>query len=136
MEHKFNQTVDIFKVDDEKHIVYGKALVPDRVDSQGDIVSKQDIETAAHNFLINIQKAYAELVSSGTNTTNASQIGLMHKVFKGVGGFGYVVESFIDPSGSWILGTMVTDPTIWQMIKDGQITGYSIGGNGTRIPTS
>ncbi len=136
MEQKFNQTVDIFKVDDEKHIVYGKALVPDRVDSQGDIVSKQDIETAAHNFLINIQKAYAELVSSGTNTTNASQIGLMHKVFKGVGGFGYVVESYIDPSGSWILGTMVTDPTIWQMIKDGQITGYSIGGNGTRIPTS
>jgi hypothetical protein len=136
VEQKFNQTVDIFKVDDEKHIVYGKALVPDRVDSQGDIVSKQDIETAAHNFLINIQKAYAELVSSGTNTTNASQIGLMHKVFKGVGGFGYVVESYIDPSGSWILGTMVTDPTIWQMIKDGQITGYSIGGNGTRIPTS
>jgi hypothetical protein len=68
VEQKFNQTVDIFKVDDEKHIVYGKALVPDRVDSQGDIVSKQDIETAAHNFLINIQKAYAELVSSGTNT--------------------------------------------------------------------
>jgi DNA adenine methylase len=136
VEQKFNQTVDIFKVDDEKHIVYGKALVPDRVDSQGDIVSKQDIETAAHNFLINIQKAYAELVSSGANTTNASQIGLMHKVFKGVGGFGYVVESYIDPSGSWILGTMVTDPTIWQMIKDGQITGYSIGGNGTRIPTS
>lgn len=136
MEQQFKQIVDIYKVDDEERIVYGKALVPDKIDCQGDIVSKKDVETAAHNFLINIQKAYAELLANGSTATNASEIGLMHKVFKGVGGFGYVVESFIDPSGSWVLGTKVTDDSIWNLIKDGSITGYSIGGNGVRTPTT
>jgi len=131
--NKFKQVVDIFKVNDEQQIVYGKALVPDKEDCQGDTVSKADIEDAAHNFLINLQKAYAEL-ASGQQTTKASEIGFMHKVFKGVGGFGYVVESYIDPEGSWILGTKITDTSVWKMIKDGKITGYSIGGTGIRIP--
>lgn len=131
----FKQVVDIFKIDDEQHIVYGKALVPDRIDLQGDIVSKDDVEKAAHDFLINLQKAYSEL-STGQQSTNASQIGFMHKVFKGVGGFGYIAESYIDPEGSWILATKITDDRVWKMIKDGQITGYSIGGKGVRIPIS
>lgn len=126
--------MNITKIDEEKRIVYGKALVPDKVDSQGDIVSKEDIEEAAHNFLINLQKAYIELLTFGVNKTNASQIGYMHRVFKGVGGFGYIVESYIDPDGSWVLATKINDETVWKMIKDGRITGYSIGGTGKRIP--
>jgi hypothetical protein len=126
--------MNITKIDEEKRIVYGKALVPDKVDSQGDIVSKEDIEEAAHNFLINLQKAYIELLTFGVNKTNASQIGYMHRVFKGVGGFGYIVESYIDPDGAWVLATKINDETVWKMIKDGRITGYSIGGTGKRIP--
>ena len=126
--------MNITKIDEEKRIVYGKALVPDKVDSQGDIVSKEDIEEAAHNFLINLQKAYIELLTFGVNKTNASQIGYMHRVFKGVGGFGYIVESYIDPDGAWVLATKINDETVWKMIKNGRITGYSIGGTGKRIP--
>jgi len=58
----------------------------------------------------------------------------MHKVFKGVGGFGYIVESYIDQNGSWVLATKITDDKVWQMIKDGIITGYSVGGRGKRTP--
>jgi hypothetical protein len=134
MKGEFKQVENIFKVDEEKHIVYGKALVPDRYDLQGDLVTKEDVEKAAHAFMINIQKAYADLVCGIKSGSKASQIGLMHKVFKGVGGFGYVVESYIDPEGSWVLGTKVTDEKVWKMIKDGVITGYSIGGTGIRIP--
>lgn len=131
---EFNQIMNITKINDEKQIVYGKALVPDKVDSQGDIVSKEDIEEAAHNFLMNLQKAYVELLYKGVNKTNASQIGYMHRVFKGVGGFGYIVESYIDLEGSWVLAVKVTDSKIWSLIKEGKITGYSIGGTGRRIP--
>jgi hypothetical protein len=134
MSNSFKQVVDIFKVDEDKRIVYGKALVPDKIDFQGDIVSKEDIEEAAHNFLINLQKAYQELLTDGISKTKASEIGFMHKFFKGVGGFGYIIESYIDPEGSWVLGTKVTDDSIWKMIKEGKITGYSIGGQGVRIP--
>lgn len=134
MSKEFKQYFDIEKVDNVKRIVYGKALVPNVVDSQDDIVSKEDIEETAHNFLINLQKAYVELATRGKQSTKASQIGFMHKVFKGVGGFGYIVESYIDPEGSWVLATKINDETIWKMIEDREITGYSVGGKGRRIP--
>lgn len=134
MSESFKQEVSIFKVLEEKQIVYGKALVPNRIDFQGDLVTIEDVEESAHNFLMNLQKAYVELLTEGSSTTNASEIGFMHKIFKGVGGFGYIVESYIDPEGSWILGTKITDQAVWKMIKEGKITGYSIGGKGVRIP--
>lgn len=134
MSDGFKRIVEIYKVDKVKKIVFGKALVPDKEDTQGDIVSKQDVEETAHNFLINLQKAYVELLNNGVNTTKASEIGFMHTVFKGVGGFGYIVESYIDPDGSWVLGTKITDDTVWDMIIKGEITGYSVGGKGVRIP--
>jgi len=133
MSDQFKTYFDIQKVDSVKRIVYGRALVPDRVDSQKDIVTKEDIEETAHNFLINLQKAYVELLN-GKQTTKASEIGFMHKVFKGVGGFGYIVESYIDDDGSWVLATKITDDRVWDMVEKGEITGYSVGGRGRRIP--
>jgi len=132
MSEQFNQYFDIQKIDLAKRIVYGKVLVPDKVDSQEDFVTKEDIEEAAHEFLINLQKAYVELLD-GQQTTKASEIGFMHRVFKGVGGFGYIVESYIDEEGSWVLGTKITDDRVWEMTKNKEITGYSIGGRGRRI---
>lgn len=132
----FSQVMEITKIDQDQKIIFGKALVPDKFDSQGDTVTKEDIEKAAHEFLINLQKAYAELLKTGVNKTNASEIGFMHTVFKGVGGFGYIVESYIDAEGSWVLATKVTDDAVWEMIKKGEITGYSIGGCGRRIPVA
>jgi len=132
-EEKFSQYFDIAKLDTVQKIVYGKALVPNKLDSQSDIMTKEDIEKTAHNFLINLQKAYVEL-AQGNQVTKASQIGLMHTVFKGVGGFGYVVESYIDPEGSWVLATKITDDSVWDKIVKGEITGYSVGGKGRRIP--
>lgn len=132
MSEQFNSYFDIQKVDQAKRIVYGKALVPNKVDTQNDFVTKEDIEQTAHEFLVNLQKAYVEL-SRGEQTTKASEIGYMHKVFKGVGGFGYIVESYIDPEGSWVLATKITDDKVWDMVVKGEITGYSVGGKGRRI---
>lgn len=133
MSTEFKTYFDIQKVNSEQKIIYGKALVPDKFDSQEDIITKEDIEETAHNFLINLQKAYVELLN-GEQETKASEIGFMHKIFKGVGGFGYIVESYIDPEGSWVLATKITDDRVWDMVKNKQITGYSVGGRGKRIP--
>jgi hypothetical protein len=132
-EEKFSQYFDIAKLDQVQKIVYGKALVPDKMDTQQDTMTKEDIEKTAHDFLINLQKAYVEL-SKGNQVTKASEIGLMHTIFKGVGGFGYVVESYIDPEGSWVLATKITDDVVWNKIVKGEITGYSVGGRGKRVP--
>jgi hypothetical protein len=33
------------------------------------------------------------------------------------------------PVGSWIVGVNVTDPEIWQEVKDGNVKGFSIEGH-------
>jgi len=53
----------------------------------------------------------------------------------------YVVESFIarddDPvfiPGSWVLGVHIPDPAVWQMVKSGELNGFSLDGMGMRTP--
>ena len=51
----------------------------------------------------------------------------------------YVVENFIardDDSvfipGSWVMGVKVPDRGVWQMVKSGELNGFSLDGFGTR----
>ncbi len=117
--------VPILKVDKKKHIVYGVVLEPEVWDAQKDIVSKEEIEDAAHEFLAFHRK-----------------IDLRHHH---VSRKCYPVESYIAPQdltlgsekvkkGSWILGSKVTDAKIWKDIEDGLLTGYSIVGLALRVP--
>ena len=53
----------------------------------------------------------------------------------------FVVESFIardgDPifiPGSWVLGVKVPDQSVWQMVKSGELNGFSLDGYGVRTP--
>ena len=112
----------IFKVDEMKRIVFGKVLVPDKEDSQGDIITKEDIEFTAHGFMMTIQQPHED---------DEAGIGHQHQI---VGGIGLVVESYINDEGSWIMGTKVIDDTVWDKILKGEITGYSVGGVGVRVP--
>ena len=54
-----------------------------------------------------------------------------------------VVESFIARKGdatftpgAWVLGVHVVDPVLWGQIKTGEITGFSLFGEGERIARS
>jgi len=126
--------VEVSKLDKMKKLVYGKVLVPNTVDKQGDYITPEEIEKAAHNFLINLQIGYNKLKLGQELGHDVSQIGYMHTTFKGIGGFGYIAESYIDAQGSWVLVTKITDDKIWKQIVDGVIRGYSIGGKTLRIP--
>lgn len=121
---KVRKEISFFKMDEEQRLVYGIVLVPDVEDLQGDIVSKEDIEAAAHDYLVNSRliKAQhraptdADVVESYVSTVDI-QMG------KGIA-----------PAGSWIMVTKVHSNAMWDAIKKGDITGYSIGGLGTREP--
>jgi Putative phage serine protease XkdF len=124
MQGEVEVSVPLWK-DDAKQIVYGVVLTPGVRDSQGDIVSAGEIEKAAHRFLVEFRKhdvQHAE-TPAGVET----------------------VESFIAPQdmqvadrpvlkGSWVMATHVSDPGVWDRVRKGEITGYSIGGSGVRIP--
>lgn len=113
--------VQIIKSNEEKRLVTGVALVPEKFDAQAQILSEEVIEEAAHDFV----KRY----------NVGSVIGHMHKDFNRPI---ILVESWIAPQtqfiggrhvkkGSWVITTKV-DPQTWKEVKAGKLTGYSIGG--------
>jgi len=109
---------EVVKRDDEKRLVYGVVLVPDEEDSQGDICPPEVIERAAHGYLMK-SRSVAE----------------QHKELANA----HVVESFIAPAdlkydgkqvrkGSWIIAVKIADDRLWKAVKDGEYSGFSIGG--------
>ena len=119
---KVKKSIPVLKMDEEQRLIYGIVLVPDVEDLQGDICSKEDIQAACHDYLVNSRliKAQhraptdAEVVECYIAPTDI-QIG------KG-----------IVPEGSWVMVTKVHSNAMWEAVKKGDITGYSIGGRGTR----
>ena len=107
---------------DEERFVLGVVLVPDEVDSQGDIYDEDTVRKAAHYFMEETQG-----------------LGLMHRG----GALGRervrVLESYICPAdtyiegqfvrkGTWLLAARVLDEQLWQAVKEGRLTGWSIEG--------
>ncbi|CAI8940749.1 XkdF-like putative serine protease domain-containing protein [Bacillus sp. IT-13CA1] len=111
------------KADDEKKLVYGIVYEPDMPDAHGDFMTAAEIEKAAHGFL-----------------KDAREIDKQHDF---QGGVGEVVESYVAPAdfevngetikkGSWVLVTKASDE-VWEQIKKGEITGYSMAGTAETI---
>lgn len=114
--------VPIQKINEEAQTITGVVLQPEIVDAQGDIISADVIKDAAHNYL------------SGYN--QVTKLGLMHKDFKPQF---ELYESYIAPldlvignkqvkAGAWIIVIHVLSSKIWKQVKDGKLTGFSIGG--------
>ena len=122
-----NESYDIDEVSksDEKQFVLGKVLIPDKVDSQNDVISKEEIEKAAWNFM-----------------RNSHAVGYRHTDYALDS---YVVESYIAPiemeinknkikKGTWMLGVKIENDELWKEVKNEQIRSFSIGGYGRRVP--
>ncbi|MEM7820244.1 MAG: ChaB family protein [Candidatus Aenigmatarchaeota archaeon] len=125
------QDVDlkIVKADDEKQLVYGVVYEPEVVDVQGDYATAEEIEEAAHGFLVLYRHGKAYLDQDHMNIPIGAE----------------VVESFLAPvdfsyadsaekirKGSWVMVVHVSDPEIWGKVKNGELTGFSMAGLGKR----
>ncbi|RKH35655.1 N-6 DNA methylase [Corallococcus praedator] len=111
--------------DDERYVL-GVVLEPETVDAQGDIYSAAEIRQAAHRFM-----------------EEFGGLGLMHQMR--VNGHVKVLESYLAPvdfnlgevpvrKGTWLLAVRVLSDELWGRVKDGQLTGFSIGGTARRLP--
>jgi len=103
----------------DEQIVYGIVYEPDTEDAQGDQASAEEIKKAAYDFMENVQ------------TFKVMHKGKKVKV--------KILENYIAPvdftinkrevrKGSWVLVTRVLDKKLWQDIKAGNLTGYSMAG--------
>jgi hypothetical protein len=110
----------------EERFVLGIVLEPEERDAQGDIYSEAEVQTAAHRFMEAFQN-----------------MGLMHREL--VNGRVRILESYIERGepeidgfkvkrGTWMLATRIADDGLWNAVKTGKITGYSIGGSAVRVP--
>ena len=126
-------TTPLFK-NDAKQIVYSVVLSPGVRDSQGDIASAEEIEKAAHRFLVKYRKhdvqhseqaieaAPVESYVAPVDFEMQAPDGTAHKVLK----------------GAWVMGIHIDDRETWERCSKADhpepLTGVSIGGTGTRIP--
>ncbi len=120
---------DVLKADNERRLVYGVVYTPNEPDSQGDVATEEEIEKAAHSFLINVAKGAGFVdIEHSDQPVQA-----------------YVVESFVAPvdfrypgssrtvkKGSWVAVTYVEDEKLWELVKT-ELGGYSMAGTGKRV---
>jgi hypothetical protein len=116
----FEKEIAIVKINDEKQMVYGIVYAPDEEDSQGDGMTAEEIEKASQNFM---------------KARRTDKVDQQHDFDPDEG---FVAENWIirggDPlfpvekEGSWAVGIKVENIETWQKVKDGEITGISMGG--------
>lgn len=110
---------------DERYVL-GVVLVPEQVDAQGDIYSHEEVRQAAHRFM-----------------EEFGGLGLMHELR--VNDQVKVLESYVAPTpfqvgelsvakGTWLLAVRVHSDELWERVKRGELTGFSIGGSARRVP--
>lgn len=122
------QVAFLAKGSDEEKVAYGIVLQPDTIDYQGDIVRADEIQRVAWHYLEH-RHIGKEHVGSPREDC-------------------FVVESYIAPmdfcfdgqdegtqvlKGSWVLAVRVPDE-LWKKVKLGELTGFSIQGEGRRRP--
>lgn len=122
--HKGTQDLPALDViNEEERTATGVVLVPDVPDGQGDTIVKEAVRKAAHNFLS--KKA----VNKSGVYHNGEECSIE------------IVESYIAPidmqlgkktvsQGSWVLTVKIHDDDIWDDVKNGKLTGFSIYGTG------
>lgn len=123
----FDKRVAIEKADEEQQMVWGWAyLCQDDdgrqvVDHGGDVVSIEDIQKAAEDFMLSsrvggvMHKDQAGFVSQSIVVTDdlARELGLTTR------------------KRGWLIGFKVTDPESWEGVKSGRFRAFSIGGTAT-----
>lgn len=116
------------KADGEEHYVLGIVLEPDIIDAQDDTYTADEVRAASERFM-----------------EMHRNLGLMHK--QKVNDKVQILENYIAPvdmligdikvkKGTWLMGVRVKDESLWKAVKDGDLTGFSIGGSAIRTPTS
>lgn len=115
----------ILKASDDFGFVLVPVLVPDTPDLQGDVLEKDDIELAAHDFVENsrvggyMHKQVLPDVRLVESTILRSDTTINAQVLK---------------AGTWLTAWRIYNQELRKLIKEGKIAGVSIGGTGLREP--
>jgi len=100
---------------------------PDVIDAHGDFADAEEIEEAAHDFMIDLmnskQSGLNFMHKDGLTTKDAVIVETF--ILQNAMNFGHQLVS----KGSWMLGVKVLNSQLKQLIKDKKINGFSMEGS-------
>lgn len=105
-----------------KRIAYAAVLVPGEPDSDGEIVTKEKIEQAAHEWMQSYRNVDLQHTLNNVAVPVESYILPMDMEVEMQG-----VKTVL-PAGTWVLASKVLDEATWDRIEKGELTGYSVMG--------
>lgn len=112
----------IQKADDELQMVWGEAYAPGFPDSQGDFMTAETVRNMAYGFM---RKMALDAVDTNHSREKNGSV---------------ILESFIARDnddtfipGSWVIGVHIPDQGVWDLVKSGELNGFSIDGKGFRV---
>lgn len=124
-------SVDVERVADlwkaqtaDQQIVYGVVMQPGLPDSQGDTVTADEIEKAAHRWLVDSRRSDVQHNGVAAKVDVVESYVLKQDA---------LVEGRMVHTGSWVVAVKVDDD-LWGRITKGELTGFSIGGSALRTP--
>jgi hypothetical protein len=123
----------IEKRDDEQRIAFGWANISVRADGevikdyQDDVIDPDELERAAYEFVLKYREGGEMHERSGVAEMVESVV-LTKQKQAAMG-----LPEGIVPEGWWI-GFKVLDDAVWQRVKDGTYSMFSIGGKAERVP--
>lgn len=138
---KFERKVELLKIDEEQHNVWGifsVSKIGDElvVDSQNDVIQPEELEKAAHNFSLSAnrqmnnkheQVQVGQLIESFVLSPEKGEF--LEKALKDMG-----AEATIKPGATiWFGGFHVEDEKTWDLIKSGEFKSFSIGGQAEKV---
>lgn len=122
----------IMKSDDDKMLAFGWASVSMRVDGeliedwQKDIVEPEELESAAYDYVL-LYREGGEMHERGGAAILIESVVFTEEKMQAMG-----IPDGTLPIGWWI-GFKVTDPDVWEKVKDGTYPMFSIEGEAERV---
>lgn len=130
-EHIFKQekeNIAIVKYDNEKRIIYGVVFQPETPDSDGEVISEEEIEKAMIGYMEDLQRFDTEHDLKIRDDVKLIENYIAPQDLQ----FTYRDKDTTIKKGSWIQGVRVYNDSLWQDIQDGNITGFSPWGFGKK----
>lgn len=125
----FAVVADVVKSDDDQQVVYGWASIVEVngspvIDSEGDVISIEDLERAALDYVE--QSRMASINHTGLNVGTLIESIVFTKEKQASLGID------LGKVGWWV-GFRIHDPVIWARVKSGELKSFSIGGRATPV---
>ena len=121
----------VMKSDDERHLAFGWANVSIRADGgliedwQEDIIEPEELENAAYRF-VEFYREGGEMHERGGAAVLVESVEFTEEKMQAIG-----IPAGILPVGGWI-GFKVLDEEVWEKVKDGTYSMFSIEGTAER----